>query len=430
MKYKYNNKAKDHLNFNENEYNINSEDVFQRSEYMNNEIIKKHRKEHKIWEAKGKRKRWCTYIPDENSKRGIKLLAKNTEEELYVALIDYYENKNQITLKDLYGKWQKHKSLYTKSTSYFQRMDCDWKRFYLTTDIVNIPIKKLTLFKLEEWALGAIKEYELTKKTYMTMQTILRQCLDYAVKAGYIETNVFQKIKIPPKLFKAPSKKEDNTQVFLIDEKPLIINAALDDFNKTNNPISLIIPFLFETGLRVGEVTAIKFSDLYDDKPYIHICRSEIKTFEWNEEKDKFTQSGYEVVPHTKSKAGVRDVYLTEIATSIIARLKKWQIDFLTPSQNKDGYIALMPDGEKAHAKDIQNKLRMYCRHLNIPQRSVHKIRKTYISTLIDSGDISINTIKKMVGHESARTTYQSYVYSRQNTKQEEECIEKALKKG
>ena len=67
-----------------------------------------------------------------------------------------------------------------------------------------------------------------------------------------------------------------------------------------------------------------------------------------------------------------------------------------------------------------------YCKHLGILHKSPHKIRKTYISTLIDDG-INIDTIRRLAGHEDERTTYGSYCYDRHSSKQIEAQLENAL---
>lgn len=57
----------------------------------------------------------------------------------------------------------------------------------------------------------------------------------------------------------------------------------------------------------------------------------------------------------------------------------------------------------------------------------MHKIRKTYISTLIDSEDININFIREQVGHTDERTTYGNYCFNRKSAVQTAQAMEKAL---
>ncbi len=59
--------------------------------------------------------------------------------------------------------------------------------------------------------------------------------------------------------------------------------------------------------------------------------------------------------------------------------------------------------------------------------KGMHKIRKTYISTLVDSSLININTIREMVGHEDERTTLHKYTFNRASDLQTQANMEKAL---
>ena len=59
-------------------------------------------------------------------------------------------------------------------------------------------------------------------------------------------------------------------------------------------------------------------------------------------------------------------------------------------------------------------------------EKSFHKVRKTYISALIDSG-ININEIRKAVGHTDERTTFSNYCYNRVGKQETTALFENAL---
>ena len=60
---------------------------------------------------------------------------------------------------------------------------------------------------------------------------------------------------------------------------------------------------------------------------------------------------------------------------------------------------------------DIQLKLRRICKELGIPLRSPHKIRKTYISTLLNQG-FDPDFVREQAGHQDLATTLNCYTYS------------------
>jgi len=90
-----------------------------------------------------------------------------------------------------------------------------------------------------------------------------------------------------------------------------------------------------------------------------------------------------------------------------------------------EGYMFLNKNG-RIHESSLDRKLRTLCRRIGIEEKSLHKIRKTYISTLIDQG-VNLNTIRETVGHEDERMTLKNYCFDRRSTEQIEEQLEKAL---
>lgn len=65
-------------------------------------------------------------------------------------------------------------------------------------------------------------------------------------------------------------------------------------------------------------------------------------------------------------------------------------------------------------SRAVDSRIRKYCKHLSITQKSTHKVRMTYISTLIDAG-LNINLIRQQVGHEDifVKTNHINYTSHR-----------------
>lgn len=72
--------------------------------------------------------------------------------------------------------------------------------------------------------------------------------------------------------------------------------------------------FNFQLGLRVGELVAIKWTDIEND--YIYIKRMEIADYKI-ERDEEVVRNGCKIVDFTKSSAGVRSIYLKKEARKI-----------------------------------------------------------------------------------------------------------------
>lgn len=377
-------------------------------------LLNKHK--YKIFQDKDGR--WKTTLPDETKKSKRRLIAKKTYEDLESEIINYYadeedaeylkENLNEfITLRDIYPKWLNIKMYRTKSSSYIRRINNDWERFYKNDEIIDIPLQQLKYFTLDKWVHEVIVKYSLTKKSYYNMSMILRQCLDYASEEeiGIIENNPFYKVKVDNKLFTKTKKPKSETQVFIGDEKEILCNTALEKFYlrpRFTTPLAIILNF--NLGLRVGELMAIKWSDISNN--YIHIQRQE--TAKYVIENGVVKRCGVEVSEYTKSEAGDREIYLNQEARDILYLIKKTNIKY---GYYDDDYVFVGTHSTRLTTGSINKYLYTLCDYAGFDKKSSHKIRKTFVSSLFDKG-LGINKIREVAGHEDERTSLNNYCFS------------------
>ena len=377
-------------------------------------------KKHNVWLASDGR--YKVKVWQDNK---FKIVARKTEESMlsFLAYFDeikpydeYGHTRHKApSLKKLYPKWLEYKKTHTRSTSYIQRLNCDYKRFYLneplSNKILNKPLSDIKAIDLDMWANSLVKKYGLTKKQYYNMATILKQVCEYCTIEGVdlLEKNPFDKLKINMNMFDYAIKPKSHTQVFLIDEEERLLNYILE--KDSDSVVGLAIAFNFQMGLRVGELVALKWGDI--DGDYINICKTEIAEYD-----EEFKRSNYIVANHTKTECGNRTIYIPVKAREILDKVKS-----LTNGFYCDDYIFIqrVQDNknntynlQRIKAHQIDTYLRTACKRCDIPPKSSHKIRKTYISKLIDSG-VNLNTIRERVGHSDERTTLHSYFFDRRN---------------
>ena len=390
------------------------------------EILKRH--SYKIWE--GKDGYWHSYLHDATKSKSRRPIKKKQLKDLEDAIIADYNNRKQekdktpadnqmITLKNIYPEWLKYKSLHTKASSYIKRLTTDWKKYYMDTAIIDIPINTFTKSSLDMWAHSMVKEFNLTKKQYMNMSHIIRDSLNYAELVGYIEENLFLKIHINSKLFRKVKKKDSRTQVYTEEEQSSILEEAWSDFQDNmadTTPLAVMLAFFI--GTRPGEIVAIKESDVFGNCLDIH--RMESGVFE-TKDGIEYSRVGVEVVEYTKSEAGERRVIIPTYGMRLIEIVKE-----VNRCNNTSGGYLFNREGKPIKETAVSWRLEKYCKHLGILHKSPHKIRKTYISTLIDDG-VNIDTIRRLAGREDERTTYGSYCYDRHSSKQIETQLENAL---
>ena len=396
---------------------INFNDV---EKAMKDSMLKKVLQEkhpYKIFRSKDGR--WNTYVKDPAKPSGRKRIAKASLEILQEYLYDFYTGASakkwddNVTLRQLYPKWLESKAKETDADTYPLRLKCTWKKFYENDPIVDIPLAELDLIMLKDWANTMIGEYKLTRKKYYNMSIIFRQALEYAVDAGIIEENLFSRVKINRGRFVPVHKKRGSTEVFSREDDEAFQKVAWDDFyngRHTSQPlIPLAILFCFQTGLRVGEICSLRYSDISEDGDFV-IVSSFLR------------QTTKEIVDHTKGAFGDREVELTDEAKRLIALATEKQKEL---GASTNGFIFSCTDRPVGYGT-MRKMNEKYCRKAGIDYKSHHKIRKTVASKMLDDG-INPDYIRLFLGQEDIMTTWGHYLYDRRNVDENRRMLNRAL---
>jgi integrase len=159
--------------------------------------------------------------------------------------------------------------------------------------------------------------------------------------------------------------------------------------------IGLLI--LFKSGLRIGELAALKCEDISNN--IIHVHRTEI-CYEENNKRI------FEVRDFPKTEAGIRNVIIPD---KYVDYLKK-------VCSNSSGDFLFEICGKRIMTYQFRNRLRTVCKRTNVVCKSPHKIRKTYASMLIDEG-VSESIVISQMGHTDIRTTKGFYYKNRNGDK-------------
>ena len=399
----------------------------QYKEMKHKNIISNHEEKHKIW--KGKDGEYYTYIDDESKKSKRALKHRATRKKLDDYLIDYYMSKEGVndlvnpTIFELYKLWIKYKESRTNASSYIKKLSADWKRFYLCYPEIYKPINSFDPISIEIFINNILKDFKPTDKAAYNMVHIIYGIFEYAYIRKIISENPLKDYKLPKNLLKKAPEKVDSKEVYFEKEQALMEDHCYYMFGKNNKIISpLSIPFCFQTGLRIGELSAIKFSDVVDNK--IYIKRQEVQKFKLLE--DRTTKyDGVEVVEHAKTDEGEREVYLSSEALKILDMIKMSHLKY---GYEDEDYIFLTRKGTRINKTSIDSLVTRYCEKLfgaNI--KRMHKIRKTFISILFDSRKISDEKIQKMSGHKDIKTSHMSYHFNRKDDNENYEAFEKCI---
>lgn len=351
---------------------------------------------HKIWENQAGK--WCTYLPDETKPEGRMLIRRKTKKELENSIISFWKEKGENPLiEEVFNEWNDRRlsreqikpSTHLVNTQTF-------KRFY--KEFGKRKIKNVDETEWEDFLCDCIVEYKLTAKAFSNLKGITKGFLKRAKKRKLISMNVeqfFMELDVSDHDFKLRVVNEED-EVFFDDEVDKIMGHIREHPDCRNLGIAL----MFVTGIRVGELVALKHEDF--EGTTFKIKRTETK---------KKTDEGfvYYVDDFPKTPAGYR--------TIIVPKDQKWIIDKLQGMNTCSEYVFIGESNKRMNTFSIRKRLYRICQKVGIKPRSPHKIRKTYGSILLDNG-LDNKIIERQMGHTDISCTETFY---HKNRRREEE---------
>ena len=373
-----------------------------------NAILQQH--DHEIYQGKDGRWRTKLRMPDGS----IKTIRKSKLTDLEDALIETYGDiKNHHTLLTAYNEWIDEKERYKKRTpATISRYRTEAKRVFLPdNEICQKDMRDLTEGDLLRFIDMTVDRNQYTEKSSGLFWIILRGTLRYAKANRYLDISpmqFFSDMDTSDVGYVENAEKPDEAEVFSEAEATLMMNRLSSE----DTLLSLGIQLMFLTGLRVGELSALR-RDCVDIKEMVlHIRATETQ---YNDE------NGHRMVAvrnATKTKEGRRDVFLPDSARIVLKKLQ---------SLNPFGeFVFQRPDGSRIRSKSFNDKCKRTCRALGIPERTTHKIRKTYASTLIDA-DVNSKIIQQQLGHKDFATTKKYYDRDRRNSDMKRSELNRAI---
>lgn len=269
------------------------------------EILKRH--QYSIWHS-NKEDVWYSYLPDDSKANNRKKIKRKRKRDLEDVICDFYlsvQNESQETeqLKDysiesMFYEFMTHKANEVNSGT-IKRMMADWTRFYEPEkEFIAISVQNLTKINVDDFFNAVLGKHNLKKKAFYNMCGILKQTLEYAVDAEYIEKNPYR-IKVNKKKFASSSKKPSAKEVFQADEKERLLDEMERRLrNNPSNTAPLAVMLDFELGTRKGEILAICRSDIVDNR--IHIHRQLVEEFDTSN-LSNMKSKGFQVVDYDLS---------------------------------------------------------------------------------------------------------------------------------
>ena len=285
--------------------------------------------------------------------------------------VEWY-NKRKIKLK------------YSSQTEYYRTVHNHIIPYFKDISPKEITSKTVQKFIDDKYDNGN----GLSAKTICDKVTLLLQIIKYAEKEKYISAFDYDDICLP-KIEASDFRILTPTEEEKLDSY-LKNNLTLENFG---------IILTKETGIRIGELCALKMGDIDIEKGTLTINKTIQRVKNLDENATSKTKI---IITAPKSKKSIRVIPLPDSITNMAKNLYK--------NYSQDTYI-LTGTAKYIEPRLLQKRFKKLMEELEIKNITVHSLRHFFATKAVENG-FDVKSLSEILGHSSVRFTLEKYVHS------------------
>lgn len=294
--------------------------------------------------------------------------------------------------------WLEDKKAYIKQSTYaYYRFEVD---HYISPILGRLPMENINEDQIQNAVLfwqtqGMKKGYPLKKSTVQNLVVLLKQIINFAIRKKLME-DIAIKVQFASQTVIVKQK------VFDSYEQSKLINAILNNLNYKTFGILLCL----NTGLRIGEMCALKWNDLDPKRGILHVTKTLQRIYVSNEEKKTKI-----IITSPKTGSSIREIPL---AKRIVSTMQ------LLPNDDQNNYI-LTNNEYYLEPRSFRRYYNLFLQKNEILSLNFHCLRHTFATRLIENG-ADYKAVSELLGHATIHTTLNMYVHPRIEEKRK--CVE------
>jgi integrase/recombinase XerC len=256
----------------------------------------------------------------------------------------------------------------------------------------QFELDEVTLIKhihVRSW-LAELKEEEKSERTLQRKISAVKSLFKYLLRLSLVSQNPTRQISIP----KAPKR----LPVFLEEQQTEQITTALtypEGFEGDTE--RLIVELLYQTGMRRGELTGLKESDIEFSRKQIRVLGKR------NKER---------MIP---------------VAEDLLIDLRQYMNEKRKIFNQPSPFLLCLMSGKPLYAQYVYRIVQKHLKTITtLTKKSPHVLRHTFATQLSNNG-AELNAVKELLGHSSLAATQ---IYTHNNIDRLKEVYRKAHPKS
>ena len=300
------------------------------------------------------------------------------------------------TIREIALAWKSDKQRYVKQSTY--------AAYALVLENHILPLfgdcEALSEKLVQEFVLQKLNG-GLSIKTVKDILIVLKMVMKFGVKNEWMSYCEWD-IKYPT------TETNKEIEVLTVAHHKKILDFIKQNFTFRNLGIYISLT----TGLRIGEICGLKWSDINTDNGTIIVNRT-IERIYMVEGERKHTEL---VINTPKTKNSCREIPMNKELLAMVKPLKK--------VVNTDFYV-LTNEGKPTEPRTYRNYYHRLMARLDIPRLKYHGLRHSFATRCIES-NCDYKTVSVLLGHANITTTLNLYVHP--NMEQKKKCITRMFK--
>ncbi len=300
------------------------------------------------------------------------------------------------TIREIYNVWREMKSRLVKESTIATYVTNVEKHILPVlgdmTTVDENDVQQLVLDKLRSG---------LSRRTVRDILLVLKMIVAYGARQGWTERADWD-IKFPTNVEKP------EFQVLTVGEQKRLMSFLKSHFSFRNLGLYICLC----TGMRIGEICALKWSDISIRSKTICIRRTIERVYVIDGGR-KYTKL---IIGTPKTASSIRDI---PVSGDLFKVLKS-----LIGLVNDAGFVLTNTD-KPLEPRIYRHYYKRFMSKLNMPAMKFHGLRHTFATRCIES-NCDYKTVSSILGHSNVSTTLNLYVHP--DMGQKRRCIDRMLK--
>lgn len=300
------------------------------------------------------------------------------------------------TLAEISKLWKEEKKQFVKKSTFSAYVllieNHLLSMFSNHSEITEFEVQAFVMKKLDDG---------LSQKSVKDILIVLKMLLRFGAKYKWIDYQPFN-IQFPTE------RNKSTIEVLSRLNQKLLMEYLQANFTFKNLGVQICL----YSGIRIGEICALKWDDLDTENGIINIQRTiqRIYNVEDNERKTEI------ILDSPKTKNSIREIPMSRELLKILKPIKK----VVNPQ-----YFVLTNDSKPTEPRTYRNHYKELLKQLGLPNHKFHGLRHSFATRCIES-KCDYKTVSVLLGHSNISTTLNLYVHP--NLEQKRKAIDLMFK--